>query len=276
MSAMRLKFIAVQAGAALFLSFGASAQDITIANKNSSLDVNTNVAAGVINWNVDGVDYLHNQWFHYRVGSGGPESPLQSISSSPTVAITSLSSFARINLTYANSSYSVLTSLRLTGNTAGSGRSQLNEDITVANLSASPLDFHFFQYSDFDLFGTASGQSVQFLQNSANNQYYKAVQTDGTHTVTETINTTIVPIGHFEAGFYNATISSLTDGASTTLNDVTSAGVGDVTFAYQWDVTLAPGASFQLSKLIEIVPEPSSMAILAIAAASMGVYRRRN
>jgi hypothetical protein len=276
MSATRLKFIAVQAGAALFLSFEASAQDITIANKNSTLGVNTNVGGGIINWNVDGVDYLKQQWFHYRVGSGGPESPLQSINSSPSIEITSIASWTALNLTYANASYSVSASLRLAGNTAGSGRSQLNQDITVANLSASPLDFHFFQYSDFDLFGTASGQSVQFFQNSANNQYYKAVQTDGTRRVTETITSALTPIGHFEAGLYNTTLSSLTDGASTTLNDVTSAGVGDVTFAYQWDVTLAPGASFQLSKLIEIVPEPSSMAILAIAGISMAAYRRRN
>lgn len=275
MSAMSLRFIAFQASAVLLLSLGASAQDITIANKNSSLDVNTNTSAGVINWNVDGVDYAKNQWFYYRVGSG-PESPLQSITSSPAVAITSLSSFARLNLTYANSSYSVLTSLRLTGNTPGSGRSQLNEDITVSNLSGSPLDLHFFQYSDFDLFGTTGGQSVQFYQNSANNQYYKAVQTDGTHTVTETVNSTIFPIGHFEAALFNDTLSSLTDGTPTTLNDVTSAGVGDVSFSYQWDVTLAPGASFQLSKLIEIVPEPSSMAILALAGISMTLYRRRN
>ncbi len=272
---MSLRFIAFQANAVLLLSLGASAQDITIANKNSSLDVNTNTSAGVINWNVDGVDYAKNQWFYYRVGSG-PESPLQSITSSPAVAITSLSSFARLNLTYANSSYSVLTSLRLTGNTPGSGRSQLNEDITVSNLSGSPLDLHFFQYSDFDLFGTTGGQSVQFYQNSANNQYYKAVQNDGTRTVTETVNSTIFPIGHFEAALFNDTLSSLTDGTPTTLNDVTSAGVGDVSFSYQWDVTLAPGASFQLSKLIEIVPEPSSMAILALAGISMTLYRRRN
>ena len=275
MSAMSLRFIAFQASAVLLLSLGASAQDITIANKNSSLDVNTNTSAGVINWNVDGVDYAKNQWFYYRVGSG-PESPLQSITSSPAVAITSLSSFARLNLTYANSSYSVLTSLRLTGNTPGSGRSQLNEDITVSNLSGSPLDLHFFQYSDFDLFGTTGGQSVQFYQNSANNQYYKAVQNDGTRTVTETVNSTIFPIGHFEAALFNDTLSSLTDGTPTTLNDITSAGVGDVSFSYQWDVTLAPGASFQLSKLIEIVPEPSSMAILALAGISMTLYRRRN
>jgi hypothetical protein len=275
MSAMSLRFIAFQASAVLLLSLGASAQDITIANKNSSLDVNTNTSAGVINWNVDGVDYAKNQWFYYRVGSG-PESPLQSITSSPAVAITSLSSFARLNLTYANSSYSVLTSLRLTGNTPGSGRSQLNEDITVSNLSGSPLDLHFFQYSDFDLFGTTGGQSVQFYQNSANSQYYKAVQNDGTRTVTETVNSTIFPIGHFEAALFNDTLSSLTDGTPTTLNDVISAGVGDVSFSYQWDVTLAPGASFQLSKLIEIVPEPSSMAILALAGISMTLYRRRN
>ncbi len=274
MSAMRVRFIAVQASIIALLSLNAIAQDITLVNKNSSFSVNTNVGGGIVDWTVDGVDYLKNQWFYYRVG-GGPESPIQTIDSTPTVATTSLSSFARINLTYANASYSVFTSLRLTGNTAGSGKSQLNEDVTVQNLSASPLDFHFFQYSDFDLFGVTGGQNVQFLQNSINGEYYKAYQSDGIRRVTETITTAVTPIGHFEAGIYSSTFSSLTDGASTTLSDVTSAGVGDVTFAYQWDVTLAPGASFQLSKLIEIAPEPSTLSLLSLAAISMAAYRSR-
>ena len=171
----------------MLVAVSANAQDTTIANKNASLSVNTNVGGGVIDLNVDGVDYLKNQWFYHRVGTGGPESPIQSIDSSPDVAITTLSSFSRLNLTYANSSYSILTSLRLTGNTPGSGRANLNEDITVQNLTASPLDFHFFQYSDFDLFGISGGQSVQFLQNSANGAYYKAFQTDGSRSVTEKI-----------------------------------------------------------------------------------------
>lgn len=271
---MRVRFIAVQASIIALLSLNAIAQDITLVNKNSSFSVNTNVGGGIVDWTVDGVDYLKNQWFYYRVG-GGPESPIQTIDSTPTVATTSLSSFARINLTYANASYSVFTSLRLTGNTAGSGKSQLNEDVTVQNLSASPLDFHFFQYSDFDLFGVTGGQNVQFLQNSINGEYYKAYQSDGIRRVTETITTAVTPIGHFEAGIYSSTFSSLTDGASTTLSDVTSAGVGDVTFAYQWDVTLAPGASFQLSKLIEIAPEPSTLSLLSLAAISMAAYRSR-
>lgn len=271
---MRHKFIAIQVSLIAVFSTIAIAQDLTLFNKNSSFSVNTNVGGGIVNWTVDGVDYLKNQWFYYRVG-GGPESPIQTINSTPTVATTSLSSFARVNLTYANASYSVFTSLRLTGNTAGSGRSQLNEDITVQNLSASQMDFHFFQYSDFDLFDVAGGQSVQFLQNSINGQYYKAYQTDGIRRVTETITSAITPIGHFEAGLYSSTLSSLTDGAPTTLTDVPSAGIGDVTFAYQWDVTLNPGASFQLSKLIEIAPEPSSMSLFALAALSMAFYRRR-
>jgi hypothetical protein len=255
------------------IAANASASDFTLANKNSTMGVNiTNAAAGVQSWTVDGVNYLNHQWFYFRVGSGGPEAPIQSISSTPTISLTTLSSFSLLNLTYANASYSVQTSIKLSGNTPGSGRANLAEDITVRNLSGAPLDFHFFQYSDFNIHGVAGGQSVQFFQNAINGEYYKAVQTDGIRTVTEVLNSTIVPLGHVEAGLFNSTLASLNDGASTTLSDVTSAGVGDVTFAYQWDVTLAPGASFQLSKLIEIAPEPSSMSILGIAAA---VYAAR-
>lgn len=277
MCIVRVKNLFIRASVLVLLSFSASAQDITFANKNSSLGVNTNVGGGVVNWNVDGVDYLKNQWFYYRV-EGGPESPIQAIDSTPTIVMSSpfVPSFRSLTLTYANSSVSIETSFKLIGNGAGSGLSKLGEDILFRNLSSTTNNYHFFQYSDFDLFGASGGQSVQFFQNSANGQYYKASQTDGIRTVTETINSTIVPIGHYEANLFNATLSSLTDGASTTLSDVGSAGIGDVTFAYQWDVTLAPGGVFQLSKLFEIAPEPSALSLLAVATLSMSVYRRRN
>jgi hypothetical protein len=275
MSTLRVRFTALTVASFGVVAQNLAAADFTLANKNSTMDVNiTNAAAGVQSWTVDGVNYLNNQWFYFRVGAVGPEAPIQSISSTPTISLTSLSSFSRLNLTYANAAYSVQTSIKLSGSTSGSGRANLAEDIVVQNLSGAPLDFHFFQYSDFNIHGSAGGQTVQFFQNNINGEYYRAVQTDGIRTVTEVVNSSIVPLGHVEAGLFNGTLASLTDGNATTLSDSTSAGVGDVTFAYQWDVVLAPGASFQLSKLIEIVPEPSSMSILGLAA--LALVARKN
>ena len=240
----------------------------TVLGQTTSVDFNTVAGAGVSNWQVAGVNQLNYQWFYYRVGSGGPEAPIQNISATPAVVFTPAA--RTLDLTYDNGSYSVRTLFQLTGGNTPN----LSEGITVHNHSGGSLDFHFFQYSDFDLFGSTGGQSVQFYTNSVTGQFYRALQTGGTRTVEEKVNSANPPIGHFEANLGGATLASLTDGASTTLSDSTSAGVGNVTFAYQWDVTIANGGSFQLSKLLTIVPEPTVLSMVIVSIAGAVIVRR--
>lgn len=243
------------------------AQPYTINNNNSALDINVaSGPGGVNNWKIDGVDQLNLQWFYYRVGSVGPEHPIESISSTPTVSTGSKS----LDVTYANAAYSVRTVYSLTGGSIGSGTGQLNESVTLNNISASPLDFHFFQYADFNLGNVTGGQTVNFYQNGSG-LFYKSIQGDGTRTLTETVT----PASHIEAALYNQTLASLTDGNPTILNDNASAGVGNVTFTYEWDVTLAPGGSFIISKLIGVVPEPSSLALISCGMLALAISRRR-
>ena len=216
------------------------AQPYTIVNKNSILDINVaSGPGGVNNWKIDGVDQLNLQWFYYRVGNVGPEYPIENISITPTVSAGSKS----LTVTYANSSYSVRTVYSLTGGNVGSGTSELSESITINNTSATPLDFHFFQYSDINIGGVTGGQSVQFYQNPSALSYYN-FQSGGYRSVNETVT----PASHVEAALYNQTLAKLTDGNPTTLSDISTAGPGDVTFAYQWDFTLATGGSFQIQK----------------------------
>ena len=239
----------------------------TLLGQYSSVDINTVTGAGVSNWQVGGVNQLNYHWFYYRVGAVGPEAPIQNIDNTPTTVYNAAA--RTLDLTYDNGSYSVRTLFKLTsGNTPN-----LSETITVNNHSGSSLDFHFFQYSDFDLYGLGGGQSVQFSTNSVTGQYYKALQTDGTRTVTELVNSAAPAISHFEAQFANVTLTSLLDGGPTTLSDATSAGVGNVTFAYQWDVTLADTGSFQLSKLLTVVPEPSTFSLIILAIAGARIMR---
>ncbi len=243
------------------------AQSYTITNKNSALDINVaSGPGGVNNWKIDGVDQLNLQWFYYRVGNVGPEYPIESINGTPTVSSGSRS----LTVTYANSSYSVRTLYSLSGGNVGSGTSYLDETITINNTSASPLNFHFFQYSDFNIGGVTGGQSVQFFQNPSGLSYYN-IQSGGSRSVNETVT----PASHFEAALYNQTLASLTDGSPTTLNDNLSAGPGNVTFAYQWDFTLAAGGSFQIQKLIGVVPEPSSMALVSSGLLGLALFGRQ-
>jgi hypothetical protein len=240
----------------------------TALNKPTSIDINTVTGAGVYNWNAAGVSQLNYHWFYYRVGSLGGESPIQAIDNTPTSVYNPAA--RTLDVVYDNGSYSVRTFYKLTGGNTPN----LSETITIDNHSGGNLDFHFFQYSDFDLFGATGGQSVQFSTNSVTGQYYRALQTDGNHTVEEKVNSATPPISHFEAQYAGNTIGSLLDGSPTTLSDTTSAGVGNVTFAYQWDVNMANNTSFVLSKLLTIVPEPTALSLVIISVAAMRMLRR--
>jgi hypothetical protein len=228
---------------------------------------------GASQWTVDGLNQLNRQWFYYRVGASGPEMPVESINATPTINVfNNGATLSRLDVTWANADYSVRTLFQLVGNTAGTGKANLNETITVANTSADNIVFHLFQYSDFNLAGSAGGQSAQYYQNGIG-EYYKVIQSDGFWSVTETA-TSPAGLGHFEAALSGITLGSLTDANPTTLSDSQTAGVGDVTFAYEWDVTIAPGGSFQISKLIAVVPEPSTVALLVSGLFAWQVLRR--
>ena len=251
-------------------------QIVTLVNKNSSASINTASQAGMFNWNVDGVNQLAQQWFWYRVGSGGGESSLNNIG--PAAIVTPNARTAYI--TYNNGSYSVEVDYQLTGFATGSRNSDISETIRISNLTAAPLDFHFFQYSDFDLSGVAGGDIMQ-LGKDIYGKYNEAAITapsKGASTVSETV---ISPgADHGEVGFFNTTLAKLNDGSPTTLNDnVGPVGPGDTTWAFEWDFTIAPGASLGISKDKYLhwdpVPEPSSVALLVGGLIAARLYRRK-
>jgi hypothetical protein len=250
------------------------AQGYSLNSRNSSVQFEVgSPSAGMFDWVVDGVNHLNQAWYYYRAGAMTSEAPIQSIGV-PTISYINNTALSRLELVYANADYSVRTMYLLTGQTPGTGNANVSETVTVINNSAAPLDFHLFQYSDFDLGGISDNQSVQFFLNDATGQYYKAVQTVSGFSVTETVNSTAPPISHVEAATFSQTLASLTDALPTSLGDTLSA-MGNVTFAYQWDVVLTPGQSFQLSKLIAVVPEPSVGGFIALGVLAFGLMRRR-
>ena len=239
----------------------------TIANNNSFVDINLGAQSpvGAVNWRVDSVDHLNLQWFWYRIGTTGPERSIDTISN-PTIIPTP---GHQLDVTYANSGLSVRVLYSLTGNNPGTGRSILGETITIINTLGYATNFHFFQYADFDLNGVTDGQSV--TMSKAGPTWYKAVQTMGTRSITETV---ISGSQHVEAALYNETLAKLEDGSSTSFLDPASAS-GNVTFSFQWDLTLAAGASVQFSKTITLVPEPSALALAGLGVVAWVIGRRR-
>jgi hypothetical protein len=146
----------------------------------------------------------------------------------------------------------------------------LNEDIEIVNKTASVLDLQFFQYSDFDLAGTASGDSVLLYPSTS--PFRLAYQWDSTIGLSESI-VSINPFAGFGAvGFVASIFNSLQDAGITDLGTTSSAiGPGDVEFAFQWDLEIAPFGSKTISKVkdldINVIPEPSAVALALLGVA---------
>jgi hypothetical protein len=251
-----------------------SAAIITLVDENSSATFDTSSPSNAFSWVVDGVEQLFQQAFWYRVGNTGPESSVHSLPIS--VEGTSDTNFDgdvdTLFVRYVGSGFRIEVRYMLDGGLPGSRASDLAEQITISNLSTSTLDFHFFQYVDFDLNGTSFNDEAVFL--NANT----VRQSEGALSVSETV---VLPSpSRREIDFYANTLNSLTDGGPTTLSDTPAIGTvfgpGDVTWAFQWDFTILPGRSVQISKDKQItgIPEPSAVVLLGLAA-SLGLLPLR-
>ena len=249
-------------------------QIVPLVDKNSSAQINAGTSSGMFNWTVDGVNQLVQQWFWFRVGAVGGESPINALG--PASILTPNARTAYI--TYANAAVSVEVDYLLTGFAVGSRNSDISETIRISNRTAAPLDFHFFQYSDFDLAGTPGSDTVQLGQDIYG-KYNEAAVTKVGSSVSETV---VSPgANHGEAAIFNSTLVKLNDANPTTLNDnVGPVGPGDATWAFEWDFTIAPGASLGISKDKYLhwnpVPEPSTVALLVGGLIAARLYRRRS
>src|SRR5262249_30256672 len=151
----------------------------------------------------------------------------------------------------------VTTAYDLGGNSPGSMRSDLSENVKIDNLTANVLNIHFFQYVDFDLNGSAAGDIAQILGGNT------ARQTKGSIVMSETVATPHP--NHYEVNVFNSTLSSLNDGGPTTLNDNAGpSGPNDMTWAFQWDFSIPVGGTVNISKDKSLVPEPASLGLMLI------------
>jgi hypothetical protein len=243
--------------AAVLLSPASQAQVVTLQDGNSSALVNVNSDAGMSQWLVNGVNNLNQQWFWFGVGQGGPQAPINSISS----AAYTQSAANTLDTTYANTSFSVEINYTLTG--GGTGSADIAEGITIHNSTSSALNFHFFQYSDFNLLNTAGGDTV--IMNASQAYQYKGSSGIAEGIVSPTAN-------EFEAnttGGTGSTLYKLNNVNGLVLNNNSSAGPGDVTWAYEWDLSIPANTDAIITKdkdlNIELVPEPATFTLVVLA-----------
>ncbi len=249
----------------------------TLIDDNSTAIIDDSSAAGVGTWTIDGTDHMFQQWFWYRVGNNA-EASIDTLAF--IVGGVTDTNFDgdddTLYLRYANdqaaSQYTVEVRFILDGGPAGSRLSDIAEQISITNTGTSPLDFHFFQYSDFDLGGDgAPNDTVQLI--NANT----VLQSDPDWTISETVITPAADA--FELDIWPITVNRLNDGVATTLgNNALGAGPvgpGDVTWAFQWDRIIPVGSAFQISKDKNMVPEPATLFVMLAAGLPMLLRNRR-
>jgi hypothetical protein len=268
--------------AVLLSALSAQAQTANLTHNNSSAFIDLNgsgTTAGMTSWTVDGINHLSQQWFWFRAGGMTSEQTINSIGGLAFSQPDSRTLYS----SYFNGSYGVSIAYLLTGFSPGSGISDISEAITITNATDSPLEFHFFQYSNFQLGGNSSDTTVQLGRN-LRGLFNEASVVRTNPLFTFALSETVVSPGanHGEAANFSFTLGRLSDAAPTTLNDNAGpigGGVSGPTWAFQWDFIIAPGSSVGISKdkYLQVIPipEPSGLALVALCGLAGWALKRR-
>jgi PEP-CTERM motif-containing protein len=261
------------------------AQNETMTDGNSVATVNLGGGSGALgmnSWTINGQNQLQQQWFWFRVGSGAQSS----LNSLGTPVFSGGTGYNYLDATYSSVSGGFSIDILYVLNGGATGGSDWNSDITesisIANTSGGPLDFHFFQYSDFRLANSPGGSTVQILQNG-DGFFSKATVMKGANQLAETIDQPLAD--HAEAGVTSDapnTLDRLNGVNDLQLNDNLSAGpdsTADATWALEWDRTIAANSSQDILKDKKLnvapVPEPTSVALLSLGLGAFILRRAR-
>jgi hypothetical protein len=213
---------------------------------------------GILFWTVDKVNQLFHDSFWYRTGSTSGET---SINALDLVKIQQAQpADNKISALYAGKDFEIGLDFKLDGGREGHGVSNLFEDISVTNTGSEPLDFHLFNYTDFDL--TNSGE-----QDTTEIGSQKATQQNG---VTFTTNVVEPAANYYQTSTFPTLVNALEDDTPTTLENLSGPLTGDTDYAFQWDFVLDPKALFSINNTKSIashttpeteptaVPEPTT------------------
>lgn len=273
---LTLTFAALIAGGAIDR---ASADIVSLHDGNSDATVDLSSQAGMSSWLINGQNQLNQQWFWYRVGNDSTGQH-----SIDTIGGLSYSQNANsLSATYTSPTFSLTIFYTLSGGLAGGSdwTSDITESISIQNLTASTLDFHFYQYSDFALGGTPGGETASVFLNN-DNFYTSAKVTKSGNQISETIDQPLANAAETDLG--TATLSRLNSGSPYTLNGNTSAGdvnsTDDATWALQWNFQIAAGDNVFVLKdkrlSVAPVPEPASFSLVLLGAAAFALRRKRS
>ncbi len=252
----------------------ATDSSITLKDNNTEVTFSFQDKFGMKNWYVDGVSQLYRQQFYYRIGSTDYERPIDSLN---LWNITQTSDNS-LSLVYGKRGLKIEVSYLLSGGVEGSGYSTISEQIKISNLSRRSIDFHFFQFVDFDLAGEYLGDELLLIQNE-DGLFTGAYQRKGNSYFGEELLSPGANRAQADEVYPTWPLfDSLVDSQPTTLNNSAGPISGDPAWAFQWDQCIDAKGSFEISIVKTVypipVPEPSVFAIVSLVGVVVAARKR--
>ena len=207
----------------------------------AKVDNATSSYTGLNSYTVDGIERAWQQWFWYRVGPAGGETSLDKL----TKTTPSQPTPSSLLLTYTLASqFDISIHYELTPYLSGAGKAGLKKTVTITNTSTADLDYHLFEFSDYDLSETGEvvgdNDNVEVINNKV---YQNGSQSSGGVTL---VHESSLPPSKFDIDNGSGAVKGdLTDTEPSDFsNPQTPYSYGsDIQFVKQWDITIPAGQS---------------------------------
>jgi hypothetical protein len=219
---------------------------------------------GLLFWTVDNINHLFHNQFWYRIGSTSKENDINALN---LIGINQTQPASdQFSATYAGTDFQMVLNFQLDDGASSSGTSSLLENIDIINTSSNKLDFHLFNYTDFDLTDNGQDDTIKISTDMA-------TQFDSFTLAKEVINPSAT---YYQVSPFPNILDSLSDNFPTSLSNVGGPVTGENAYAFQWDFVLDPEKSFSIKnyKSIKPVPEPTMSLGCLISLVSLGMLRR--
>jgi len=226
---------------------------------NSTVTIDPASLSGVSSWTINGVNHLDYSWLWYGGAILDKEYSLDSVYIGEDTGTNWLKAYYGYEYT---GGYVLITLDYVL--TEGAGQSTLEGTMTLVNGGEEALDAELFALFDFDLNGTADGDTIERLGDLGMRQ------THGNTTVDVLVNE--VPSG-WEIAESPTIYDKLTDGDKDNLDNSESFS-SDGEFAWQWSASIMASQTMKVGlgkATITTTPEPASLLIWTVLGAALGL-----